>query len=159
MKNLWTEASPKDLADVFRVRDHHDEIVTMEGFGRAFLQKPSRRSGKSQKSHSSGLPVFSFGIPNFGRANAGLVAKYCRNDWEKIRSLEEDELVTIEGIGDVMAKAYCDYFRDEKNTAVVDDLLSEVELDVSFSKNPRQTRRNQPLSSQEASKIIPTETL
>ena len=124
----------RDLADVFRIRDHHDEIVTMEGFGELSFKNLCDAVEKARKVTPQAF-LYSLGIPNFGRANAGLVAKYCRNDWEKIRSLEEDELVTIEGIGDVMAKAYCDYFRDEKNTAVVDDLLSEVELDVSFEES------------------------
>ncbi|MBR6955721.1 MAG: NAD-dependent DNA ligase LigA, partial [Firmicutes bacterium] len=121
----------KDLADVFRVKDHHDEIVTMEGFGELSFKNLCDAVEKARKVTPQAF-LYSLGIPNFGRANAGLVAKYCRNDWEKIRSLEEDELVTIEGIGDVMAKAYCDFFRDEKNIAVVDDLLPEVELDGSF---------------------------
>ena len=121
----------KDLADVFRVKDHHDEIVTMEGFGELSFKNLCDAVEKARKVTPQAF-LYSLGIPNFGRANAGLVAKYCRNDWEKIRSLEEDELVTIEGIGDVMARAYCDFFRDEKNIAVVDDLLTEVELDGSF---------------------------
>ncbi|MCR5182682.1 MAG: NAD-dependent DNA ligase LigA, partial [Clostridia bacterium] len=121
----------KDLADVFRVKDHHDEIVTMEGFGELSFKNLCDAVEKARKVTPQAF-LYSLGIPNFGRANAGLVAKYCRNDWDKIRSLEEDELVTIEGIGDVMAKAYCDFFRDEKNNAVVDDLLTEVELDGSF---------------------------
>ena len=121
----------KDLADVFRVKDHHDEIVTMEGFGELSFKNLCDAVEKARKVTPQAF-LYSLGIPNFGRANAGLVAKYCRNDWEKIRSLEEDELVTIEGIGDVMARAYCDFFRDEKNIAVVDDLLTEVELDGNF---------------------------
>ena len=121
----------KDLADVFRIKEHHDEIVTMEGFGELSFKNLCDAVEKARKVTPQAF-LYSLGIPNFGRANAGLVAKYCRNDWDKIRSLEEDELVTIEGIGDVMAKAYCDFFRDEKNIAAVDDLLTEVELDGSF---------------------------
>ena len=121
----------KDLADVFRIKEHHDEIVTMEGFGELSFKNLCDAVEKARKVTPQAF-LYSLGIPNFGRENAGLVAKYCRNDWDKIRSLEEDELVTIEGIGDVMAKAYCDFFRDEKNIAAVDDLLTEVELDGSF---------------------------
>ena len=121
----------KDLADVFRIKEHHDEVVTMEGFGELSFKNICDAVEKARKVTPQAF-LYSLGIPNFGRANAGLVAKYCRNDWDKIRSLEEDELVTIEGIGDVMAKAYCDFFRDEKNIAAVDDLLTEVELDGSF---------------------------
>ncbi len=121
----------KDLADVFRVRDHHDEIVTMEGFGELSFKNLCEAVEKARKVSPQAF-LYALGIPNFGRANAALVARYCRNDWDKIRSIEEDELVTIEGIGDVMAKAYCDFFRDEKNSAAVDELLTEVELDGSF---------------------------
>ena len=60
------------------------------------------------------------------------MAGYCRNDWDKIRSLDEEELVTIEGIGSVMAEAYVNFFKDDKNAAMVDDLLKEVELDTAY---------------------------
>ncbi len=131
LEKLVDRGLVKDLADVFRVRDHHDEIVTMEGFGELSFKNLCDAVEKARRVTPQAF-LYSLGIPNFGRANAALVARYCRNDWDKIRSIEEDELVTIEGIGDVMAKAYCDFFRDEKNSAVVDDLLTEVELDGSF---------------------------
>ena len=124
----------KDLADVFRIKEHHDEIVTMEGFGELSFKNLCDAVEKARKVTPQAF-LYALGIPNFGRANAALVAGYCKNDWEKIRNIGEDELVTIEGIGGIMAKAYCDFFGDENNSAVVDDLLGEVELDTTYEES------------------------
>ena len=121
----------REFADIFRIDEHHDEIVVMEGFGELSFRNLCDAVEKARKVTPQAF-LYSLGIPNFGRANAGLVSTYCRNDWDKIRSLEADELVTIEGIGSVMAEAYVSFFKDEKNAAMVDDLLSEVELDTAF---------------------------
>lgn len=121
----------REFADIFRIDEHHDEIVVMEGFGELSFRNLCDAVEKARKVTPQAF-LYSLGIPNFGRANAGLVSTYCRNDWDKIRSLETDELVTIEGIGSVMAEAYVSFFKDEKNAAMVDDLLSEVELDTAF---------------------------
>ena len=121
----------REFADIFRIKDHHDAIVNMEGFGELSFKNLCDAVEKARKVTPQAF-LYSLGIPNFGRANAGLVAGYCRNDWDKIRSLDEEELVTIEGIGSVMAEAYVNFFKDDKNAAMVDDLLKEVELDTAY---------------------------
>ena len=67
--------------------------------------------------------------------DAKMIARACRNDWEKIQSLTEDELTSIEGIGDIMAKAYVDFFADEANRETVADLLSVLTIDESFEES------------------------
>ena len=121
----------RDFGDIFRISEHHDEIVKMEGFGELSFRNLCDAVDKARKVSPQAF-LYALGIPNFGRANAALVARYCRNDWDMIRSLTEEELTTIEGIGDVMAGAYCEFMRDEKNAAIIDDLLSEVELETGF---------------------------
>ncbi len=121
----------REFADIFRIKEHHDAIVKMEGFGELSFKNLCDSVEKARKVTPQAF-LYSLGIPNFGRANAGLVAGYCKNDWDKIRALDEEELVTIEGIGSVMAEAYVSFFKDEKNAAMVDDLLKEVELDTAY---------------------------
>ena len=49
-----------------------------------------------------------------------------------MRSLTKDELLTIDGVGEVMADAYTGFFCDPEKNRLVDDLLKEVRLDESF---------------------------
>ena len=61
-----------------------------------------------------------------------MIAKACRNNWDKITHLTKDELIDIDGIGEVMADAYTDFFDDEGNAAVIRDLMDVLVLDESF---------------------------
>lgn len=121
----------RDFADIFRIGEHHDAIVSMEGFGELSFSNLCEAVEKARKVSPQAF-LYALGIPNFGRANAALVADHARNDWDRIRNMTEEELVTIDGVGDVMAASYVNFFREEKNSLMVDDLLREVELDLSY---------------------------
>lgn len=68
------------------------------------------------------------GIPGIGAANAAVIASAADDDFERARNLTYDELVTIDGVGDVLAGAYIDYFSDETNNEIVDDILLRLIL-------------------------------
>lgn len=122
----------REPADLYHIEDYRDEIMEMEGFGELSYRNLYDAIEKSRNAAVENF-LYALGIPNFGKANARLVAQYCRNDWEKIRSMTAEELVTIDGIGDVMADSFTAYFNDEYNRQIVDDLLKEVVLDESFT--------------------------
>ena len=61
-----------------------------------------------------------------------MIAAACNNSWDRISNLSEEELVEIDGIGDVMAEAYTGFFKDAHNAHIVDDLLEVLDLDESF---------------------------
>ncbi len=73
--------------------------------------------------------LYSLGIPGIGAANARLIARACGRKWEKMMSLTRDQLLEIDGIGDVMADAYVSYFSDPKKRKMADDVVSMVRLD------------------------------
>ena len=123
-----------EFADLFHINEHHDVIVNMEGFGELSFKNMCDAVDKARDVSPQAF-LYALGIPNFGRANAGLVASYCRNEWDKIRSISAEELVTIDGVGDVMAQAYRNFFDDPENEKIVDDLLKEVRLEEGYEES------------------------
>lgn len=73
--------------------------------------------------------IFSLGIANIGLANAKVICKYFKNDLDAMRHADVEELSQIDGIGEVIAKAFVDYFANEKNSVKFDHLLMEVEIE------------------------------
>ena len=61
-----------------------------------------------------------------------MIAAACRNKWQEIQNLTFEQLTGIDGIGDVMARAYVDYFENPENVKKVEQLLEVLELDESF---------------------------
>lgn len=67
--------------------------------------------------------IFALGIDNVGKKTAGdIAAKFC--NLEGLKSASLDDLVAVEDIGAVIAQSVFDYFRDGKNIAEIDRLLS-----------------------------------
>lgn len=120
----------RELADIFRLAKYKDQITSMEGFGEKSYVNLIDSIEKARKTSPQRL-LYSLGITGFGVANAKVIARYAGGDFDRIRSLTFDELTEIDGIGDVLAKAYTQYFADEKKQQIVMDLLAEVELEAS----------------------------
>ena len=131
LEKFIDEALIKKFADIFRMEVLRDKIVNMEGFGERSFENLLTSAEKASHTTPERL-LYALGIPNIGAANAKMIARACKNDWEKIQSLTEAELTSIEGIGDIMAKAYVDFFADEANRETVADLLSVLTIDESF---------------------------
>lgn len=121
----------KSFADIFRLENHRDEIVELDGFGKKSYDKLSSSIEKSRHTVPTRILV-ALGIPGVGVTTAAQIARACENKWAKISSLSYDELISVSGIGEVMARDYEAFFADEHNKSVVLDLLGELDIDESY---------------------------
>ena len=114
-------------SDMFHLDRYADEIQSMEGFG----EKSYVNLQKSvEKARTTTLPklIYGLGIANIGLANAKVICKEFHYDIEKMIHLTEDDLNAISGIGPVIAKAYVEYFANEKHVEELRKLLEELEI-------------------------------
>ena len=131
LEKLVAEGMVHELADLYLLDRYKYKIVQMEGFGEKSFANLSKAVEKSRNASVNKF-LYSLGIPNIGTANAKLIAKHCQNQWTAIESLTKEELLTIDGIGEIMADAYVSWFNDVKNRQTVAALLAEVKLDETF---------------------------
>lgn len=117
----------KEFADIFRLDRHYEEIVATPGFGQKSYDNLMDSVEKARNVELSAL-IYSLGIPNIGSANAKLICKAFNNNIEKIRNASVEELIEIDGIGEIMAEKFCQYFADEDNIKKLDNLLKEVNI-------------------------------
>lgn len=121
----------KSFADIFRLENHRDEIVELDGFGKKSYDKLSSSIEKSRHTVPARILV-ALGIPGVGVTTAAQIARAYENKCAKISSLTYDELISVSGIGEVMARDYEAFFADEHNKSVVLDLVSELDIDESY---------------------------
>lgn len=121
----------KSFADIFRLENHRDEIVELDGFGKKSYDKLSSSIEKSRHTVPTRILV-ALGIPGVGVTTAAQIARAYENKWAKISSLTYDELISVSGIGEVMARDYESFFADEHNKSVVLDLVGELDIDESY---------------------------
>ena len=124
----------KELSDIFHVEKYKQEIVEMEGFGEKSFENLKKSVEKARNTDLARF-LYSLGIPNIGTANARLIARFCENKWERLEKITKEELLTIDGIGEVMADAFVAFFENPKKQETVADLLKEVKLDESFEES------------------------
>jgi len=132
MEKWINEGFLTEPADLFKLAQHKNAIVNMEGFGEKSYENLSASIEKARTTTAERL-LYAIGIPNIGVATAKLITKAFDGDMEKIRHAEVDELTEISGIGDVMAKGYADYFAKEENQQQLDHILAEIKLEKTES--------------------------
>lgn len=119
----------KELPDLFHLSQYADEIKEMEGFGQ---KSCDNLLASIEKSRSVLMPnfLYSLGILNIGLANAKLICKKMEYDLDRIRQASMEELVAIDGIGEVIAGTLIDYFENEHNKKILEILLKEVKIEI-----------------------------
>lgn len=115
------------FADIFHLDRYKDEIQGMEGFG----EKSYRKLIESvKKARTTTLPrvVYSLGIAGIGLANAKVICRELKYDVEALLTVTEEELNEIQGVGEVLAKAFTGYFSDVKHVENFRKLLEELTI-------------------------------
>ena len=119
----------KTLPDIFYLKNYRAEITSMEGFGEKSFDNLVNAVEKSKKVTVAKF-IYALGISGIGVANGRLIARHFDNDWEKIQNASAEELMQIDGIGEVVANAFVDFLHDDENKKSVEKLLDIVEFDV-----------------------------
>ena len=128
IEKLIAKGLVKEQADILRIEDCRDAIVEMEGFGeKSFANLVA--SVEKAKSTTPERLLYALGIPGIGVANAKTIASACGRKWRKITALTKEELLEIDGIGDVLADGYVKFFKDPEKAAGVRDIEALVTLD------------------------------
>ena len=113
--------------DFFHIRDHEEEMKTMEGFGQKSFDNLIESIEKSRTTTLANV-IYALGISGIGLANAKLICRHFEDDEKKLPSATQEELADIQGVGPVMARAFTEYFsKDEKKTDF-EELLKELHL-------------------------------
>jgi DNA ligase (NAD+) len=127
----WLAEGP---ADIFRLHRHRNDLVGREGWQDKSVDN-LLTSIEARRSPDGARLLFGLGIRHVGIVTARDLLKRLhtlpalRDTAEKARAGDAEalaELTAIEGVGPVVVEALGDFFHEEHNRAVWDDLLSEV---------------------------------
>lgn len=117
----------KTYTDLYHIDKYRDEIISMEGFKDKSYDNIIR-SVEASRNTTLDRVIYGLGIAGIGPANAKLICRYYNEDPKVITGLTREELVKVEGIGDVLAQAFADYFADDDNCVRFYELLDELNL-------------------------------
>ncbi len=127
LKKFMEKGFVKNYPDLFRLAEHEAEICEMEGFG---LKSYQNLIASVEKAKAVELPnlIYALGINHVGLRNAKLLCGNFGFDLEKIRQATEEELVQVEGFGEIIAHSIAAYFRAEEHLRLLEDALQYIQL-------------------------------
>jgi DNA ligase (NAD+) len=115
----------KGVSDIYRLKDRRDEMLELEGFGEKKVNNLLEAIEESKKQPLSRL-LFGLGIQNVGGATSALIARCFKTMDNILKHAEKgtlaDELLKIEGIGEIMVQEIRSFFEDERNIEMIDEL-------------------------------------
>lgn len=114
-------------ADIFHLEAYHDRIVEMEGFGERSYQNLMASIAQARQTTLPRL-IYSLGIANIGLANAKMICREFDYELDEMLQADAERLSQIDGIGEVIAAAFCEYFKMEKNRKELELLLPELTI-------------------------------
>ncbi|MEA5083419.1 MAG: NAD-dependent DNA ligase LigA [Lachnospiraceae bacterium] len=115
----------ENYTDIFILNKFEEEIKAMEGFGE---KSYNNLISAIEKAKNVQLPnfIYSLGINQVGLNNAKLLCKNAKYKIENIKELTEEELIEIDGFGQVIAHSIKSYFSSERNLILLENALQYI---------------------------------
>lgn len=110
----------KEIPDIYRLKDHYDEMIQLEGFGPRAIEKLLKAIEDSKHRDMDRL-IKALGINGVGRH----IGKKLAEEYPGMILLvdaSEKKLATIDGIGEISAKAIYNFFHNQDNRLMLKKL-------------------------------------
>jgi len=115
---LWERGLVRSLPELYRLTA--DQLLELEGFGEI-----SARNAIEAIAASKGIPfsrvLFGLNIPDVGWVTAQTLARHF-GTVDALLEAAQEQLVEVDGIGPERAEAIAEWFRDDDNRALVEEL-------------------------------------
>ncbi len=118
----------KDITDIFRLKESREELESLDKMGSRSVENLINSVEESKKRPYS-KSLYALGIPFVGKFLANLLSSYSKNI-DNLMEMSEEELISIDQVGNKVASSVYNFFRNEKNIEIVKKLQ---EFGVNFS--------------------------
>lgn len=115
---LVNESLVKDASDLYTLKA--PDLLTLERFAEKSAENAITAIEKSKENDLSRL-LFGLGIRHIGKKAAQLLSRHFRNI-DNIINASIDDILTIEGYGDIMAQSVIDFFNQSRNIELIKNL-------------------------------------
>lgn len=117
---LYEEKLIKTIPDIYRLNESKEALLSFEGFGEKSVNTLLENIEKSKDKPLESL-LFGLGIRHVGSTTSKVLAK-AFGSMEALRNADFETLIQIEDVGVVVATSIIDYFTQEDNKKMIDDL-------------------------------------
>ncbi len=120
----------KDITDIYKLSCFRDELTELEGYGNKSIDNLLEAIENSKENSLERL-LFGLGIPNVGEKTSKiLAARY--ETLDNLMNATFEELNQIPDIGEIIAKSIIDFFQNEKNRDIIEE-LKELKVGMKYT--------------------------
>jgi DNA ligase (NAD+) len=128
IEELYNDGRLKSAIDIFRLEANDERMPLANKFGWGPVSA-NNLFGSISESRTIDFPRFikSLGIPGIGEINAQILAREF-GTLQALMTAPQDRLISIPGLGDVLAIEIFEFFRNEINVRFIEELLEFVDI-------------------------------
>lgn len=112
----------KRIPDIYLLKNHREEIIEIDGWSHKSIDNLIAAIEKS-KNNSLEKLLFGLGIKEVGSKMGRTLARIF-GSLDKIKEASQEDLLKINDVGEVVASSIYNYFRDENNINMINELKS-----------------------------------
>lgn len=135
VEQFYNDGLLNSIMDIYNLKNKYTDLIVKEGFGTKSIDKLIENIEKSKSNNLDKL-LFGLGIRHVGEKVSKVIASNYTNI-EKLFGVTFEELISINEIGDVIAKSIIDYFRKDETRNLIDE-LNEVGMNLLYTSNVSQ---------------------
>jgi len=137
VRRLWDEGLLRSVPDLYRLTA--EQLVELDGYAEISANN-AVNAIQASKSIPFSRVLFGLNIPQLGWVTAQSVARHFQNIDALLAAAQED-VEQVEGIGPDRAEAIVEWFSDETNRALVEELRGlGVTMKISAAEKPKEGR-------------------
>ena len=126
-EEFFAEGFFHNIVGIYRLFEHRDEVINLEGWKEKSIDNLLQAIEKS-KENSLERVLFGLGIKEVGEKMAKTLSRKYQNI-DNLMAASEEELLEIPDVGPILAKSLVNWFSNEKNVELVNQLK---EVGVNF---------------------------
>lgn len=139
VEDLYNLGFVESVVDIYKLEKHKEELIELDGYGKKSVENMLEAVNVS-KNNSLEKLLFALGIDEVGVKTSKILAKRYK-DLDSLMNADMDELMKIKDVGEVMAKSIYEYFKNEANQKIINE-LKMIGLNIKYlndNKNYRET--------------------
>ncbi len=122
IETLHEEGFLNSVADLYRLKDHRDELIKIDRFGKKSVDNLLKSIDESRTRELSRF-IYALSIPNVGRVMSEDLAKKYKTIQNFIYHFDYDEILSLDSFGEVYAKSTYMWLYNRDNVDWIEEIL------------------------------------
>lgn len=124
----------KTVVDIYELKNHKEDLENIDKMGKKSVEN-LLNSIENSKNREYDKIIYSLGIAEIGKVTSKILAKASKNI-STLMNMNFEELISIDGIGDKVAREIISFFSNKKNQNIIEGLKEKgLKFEISESEN------------------------